>query len=455
MPATPATLILGAGRSGYGAAKLLHSRGEDCLVSDLKAPSPALARLFESLHIPIKLGPQGAELLAGIQRIIVSPGISPDITILQEARRRGLVVESEIDLALHQLDLPWIGITGTNGKSTCTTWLAQMLKAQGIKAAEVGNIGRSPSEVLAEKSQLDCLVVELSSYQISTSKTLKPKVSLFTSFAPDHLERHGSLENYFTAKWRLIEHTEPDGLVILSPAIWNQAMAFGLARPNCQVIWLDDGASDELPSDPLIERLVIKGGRVILEGQSFDLHSYGLKFSHEIRNAVMCILAAKELSQRPWLSLFESLTHLQRLPYRFQSVGFWDGQRVINDSKSTNVESTLTALTSLAEPCYLLLGGIAKEESFQPLLAHKGLIQHALIFGHSREHIAQDLAPLAPSLYPDLASAIKALTRLMKDKPRPVLFSPACASFDAFENFEARGLYLNDSLVRFLTSEDA
>lgn len=440
-----ATLILGAGRSGYGAAKLLHKRGISCVVSDIKAPPPALLAKFQALNIPLSIGPQEESLLDYADEIVVSPGISPAIAILQAARKRRLKITSEIDLALGAYSKPWIGITGTNGKSTCTHWLKQILQDLGYSSAELGNIGLSPSEVLAEQEDFDFLVVELSSYQIESSHKITPDLSLFTSFAPDHLERHGTLKNYFEAKWRLVCQTARDGHCILTDEIWQLAQEFQMPAPACQVIVVRTSPK-ALTLPDAIPLLEINNSSLCYEGNKIDLATAGFTYEHEMRNAAMCMLAAKLLTKNHWSSLVSSLSSLSRLPYRFQYIGNWKGQPVINDSKSTNVESTLVALRSLNQPCYLLLGGRAKQESFSPINTFQMLLPEVLVFGESRDKIAADLPDLAVSKHQNLAAALERLEYLMMKQARAVLFSPACASFDEFENFEARGLYFKEAV---------
>ncbi|MFW7378288.1 MAG: UDP-N-acetylmuramoyl-L-alanine--D-glutamate ligase [Oligoflexus sp.] len=439
-------LILGAGRSGFGAAKYLMKKGLPCLVSDIKSPSAELATRFAEIGAKVIIGPQESHLLDDISQVVVSPGISSDIKILQEAKRRQLTIRSEIDLSLAQSQLPWIGITGTNGKSTCTHWLNEILQGLNFRSVELGNIGVSPSEILADRQDFDFLVVELSSYQIDSSHILAPKISFFTSFSPDHLERHGSLEQYFQAKWKLLCQTKETGYCLLTEEIWQLSQAFQVSRPKAHLIILrSNGKLTEpqagvsyLDLDESNLCLSFQGERVSLSPHRF--------YQHEFRNVAMCLVAARLMTKVSWSDLVRSLTQLTRLPYRFQMIGSWQGKPVINDSKATNVESTLVAVSSLNQECYLLLGGRAKKESFEPLMDYKSILSEILVYGESQGKIVSDLQGLQLSRHTDLAAALKHLNRLMEQRPLSVLFSPACASFDGFENFEARGLYFNQAV---------
>lgn len=442
---TKPILILGAGRSGFGAAKFLKSQGLACIVSDLRAPSPALADRFAELTTQLRIGPQDANLLDGIEELIVSPGISPTIPLLQEARRRKLIIRSEIDLALAHYPMPWIAITGTNGKSTCTHWLNQILLHLNYRSTELGNIGTSPSEVLADQHGFDYLVVELSSYQIEGSRELSPAISFFTSFSPDHLERHGTLADYFRAKWQLLLQTKPDGYCILTEEILRQAQLYQLPKPSCRLIVVRTTAAISSQADDHLWHLDIEDSSLKFANDIVDLSRKNF-FQHEMRNAAMCLVAARLLTKASWPKLVESLSSLTNLSYRFQTLGHWSGKVVINDSKSTNVESTLTALASLNQSCYLLLGGKAKQESFIPIHKFSPLLTEVLVYGESKAKILVELADLPVSCHQDLAAALIHLENLMNQQPKAVLFSPACASFDGFENFEARGLYFSEAI---------
>lgn len=452
------SLVLGAGRSGLGATLLLTQRGEPCRVSALNPPATALASQFHKLGVEIIIGPQTNKLLENVHQLVVSPGIPLTIPLLREAKRRGLPILSEIELALLTYPHPWIGITGTNGKSTCTHWLYQIVAHQGVGVAEVGNIGLSPSEYLASfPTAQDYLMVELSSYQIESSPHIRPFGSLFISFSPDHLDRHQSLENYFKAKWRLIENTRHQGFCILSEPVWQMAQNLGCQLPESEIfVLVTDKPTNRRPSSQApastIVYVMIDGPQIRFSQKlpGFELSPTQFQYHHERQNLVMSLLAAQRLLGCSWDTLLDGLPHLSRLPYRFAKIGSWYGQVVVNDSKATNVEAALAALTSLSEPCYLLLGGQAKPESFKPLLNHSNLIQHALIFGASGQHIAHEIDSLPHTIYPNCAKALQALPELMHKEPKPVLFAPACASFDEFENFEARGLYFNKALQPYL-----
>lgn len=440
------TLVLGAGRSAYGAAKLLIKQGRKVLVSDIEEKFPEALGDIRALGARVVIGPQGPELLSGIDQIIVSPGLSPRIPILQAARERGIAVLSEIDIALAAFRGQILAVTGTNGKSTTTLLLAHFLNEMGVKAEASGNIGVPPSLLLAEDRVPEAFVLELSSYQLDFSQAIPNRASLFTSFAPDHLERHGTMEGYFAAKWKLILATAADGLALMPRKIVEAAIAFSAPIPRATIVQILEDDEELLPF-----------------GRSLPLHIRGTRLSSELWDEGVALPAALEIHNRLNVAaalaatrnrkpqvLVQSLSRFSWLPFRFERIGTIHGEAVYNDSKSTNVESTLIALRSLSKPSLIMLGGYSKGESFRPILACKERIGKLLVFGAAREQIAKDLVDLRPISFPTLKEALAQLGPILEKEPMPLVFSPANASFDEFKNFEDRGNVFNRSIASLL-----
>lgn len=452
----PKALILGAGRSGLGAALLLKSKDINCLISDIKSASPQTIATCKKHGIEIKIGPQTEDLLALRPMVICSPGIPQDIQILEKARSMGLVIKSEIDLALGNLGQDWIGVTGTNGKSTCTHWLAQLLTHAGHKSIAVGNIGMPPSEVLATSDRPGTFVVELSSYQIDSSFELQPHIVIFTSFSKDHLERHKTIRNYFLAKWKLVETLAEDGLLVTNQSVYKAALSFGCQLPKCKIIltYTEDETQTQIDLD--------KGNYVILTKSELQFYQNGkptslpnpFAYTHLSQNAAMSLVAAQHLTGKPIADLSKGFASLSPLPYRFEIIGTFSTHPIINDSKSTNVDSTLVAMKSLGKKTYLIIGGRKKLESFKPLLDFKKDILRLYIYGESKDDIADELSELNPLKCDNLSELLLLLKQDSNHQPASILFSPACASFDQFENFEARGLYFNKQIKQIFEVED-
>jgi UDP-N-acetylmuramoylalanine--D-glutamate ligase len=449
MPQT--TLILGGGRSALGAAKLLKKTGQDVRVSDIKEAYPEQAEALRSLGIDLLIGPQTPQLLEGVKQLIVSPGLSPEIPILQAARQRRIPIRSEIDLALDHFRGQVIGVTGTNGKSTTTTLIAHILQKLGHKALASGNIGVPPSLLIADGQAPDVFVLELSSYQLDYSKPIANTASLFISFSEDHMERHRTMERYFAAKWKLITATRAEGLCIMPQTIVRIAQTYKVQKPKAQLVQIisDDERPLRFADGPIVhintERGVVGGDGIAgLRELPPDLSF------HNQLNVTAALLAVQIVKKTPWQACAHTLPSYSWLAYRFERIGSVRGRPVWNDSKSTNVESTLVALKSIKEPAILLLGGYPKGEAFHPIAAFKDKICRLIAFGAAGARIAQDLAALHPIVYPTLREALEALPQTMREESASIVFSPACSSFDEFQNFEERGAFFNLKLGPYL-----
>jgi UDP-N-acetylmuramoylalanine--D-glutamate ligase len=446
------TLIIGAGRSALGAAKLLLRQGHRPLVSDIVEKFPEITQELRADGAELVIGPQTAELLTGISELVVSPGLSPDIPILQEARRRGLPILSEIDLALRVYEGTVMGVTGTNGKSTTTTLLAHLLQELGSKAEASGNIGIAPSLLIAEDRVPEILVLELSSYQLDFSQPIRNHCSLFMSFSPDHLERHGTMENYFKAKWKLMLATVESGRLIMPRRIVEQAHAYRVPFPKAPLIQIVVDAEEPYKAYGPTQIVHIDSQKGMVSGDGFpqaETLPTELSFHNQL-NVVASILAVRSLIEASWKDLMRGVGSYQWLPFRFQKIGSIQGYPVFNDSKSTNVESTLVALQSLREPAIVMLGGQPKGESFAPIAAFRDRIGKLIAFGAAGSKIESDLKDLNPVVFPSLKAALDAMSELLRQQPAPLVFSPACASFDEFKNFEERGAFFDQKLTPLL-----
>jgi UDP-N-acetylmuramoylalanine--D-glutamate ligase len=443
------TLIIGAGRSALGAAKLLLSQGQKPLVSDIAEKFPEVAQGIRAAGAELVIGPQTPELLQGISQLVVSPGLSPDIPILQEARKRHLPILSEIDIALAAFEGTVMGVTGTNGKSTTTTLLAHLLQELGNKAEASGNIGIAPSLLIAEGRVPEILVLELSSYQLDFSQPIRNHCSLFMSFSPDHLERHGTMENYFKAKWKLMLATVESGRVILPRRMLEHAKDYGVPFPKAPItqIVVDSETPYREYGPTQVVHIDSQKGRVSGDGlRQAEALPADLSFHNQL-NVVASILAVRSLiHDASWKDLMHAVSTYEWLPYRFQKIGTLNGHPVFNDSKSTNVESTLVALQSLRVPAIVMLGGYPKGESYAPIAAHRDRIGKLVAFGAAASKIQNDLKDLNPIVYPTLKAALGEIAELARQVPGPIVFSPACSSFDEFQNFEERGTVFNQIL---------
>lgn len=496
-------LILGAGKSGLAAARCLHARGADVFLSEAGSIAKEQQETLSALGVRFEEGAHGADALTGRTALVLSPGIPLDRPLPLAARKRGLPILSEIDVAAQALAADghsprFIAITGTNGKSTTTAYLAQLLARAGIKASGCGNLGMPFADAIAEKG-LDAFVIELSSYQLESTHFLRPHVTCVLNLQEDHLARYRHLDAYLKAKWRLTLLTRDDGVCFVDRSVAAHARRLGLAFPACRTILVEPGpqAGPDRPprregAQPGVERLLpVSGYGGLLPVHELSLQSdLGLESAqvdcvengqvrfrmdaargdagcdlevaqpcvpgpHNAWNLAFAAGAAlilgvpEETVRAQWeaaTSTYVPLPHrIEPVPCAYAAA---DAPRFWNDSKATNVQSTLVALRSFSGPLSVLLGGEPKGESFAPLAAElkarslaQGCELRAFCFGKAGAeiHAALESAGIpAAGPYARLVDACEdALHRARGHET--ILLSPACASFDEFRNFEHRG----------------
>ncbi len=413
--------VLGAANSGISAALLLKQHQAHVFVSEFKTISLEIKQRLKKHDIALEEnGHNIATICAEYDVLVVSPGIAPSSNIIIEAKKNNLIIMSEIELALYFIDsrIKLIGITGTNGKSTTTHYCAHLFNSGGLKTFSCGNIGLPLSEVVRVQENFDALCIELSSYQLEYNLPNIFDVSIFLNLQNDHLERHKTSENYLKAKWNLVLATKDNGICIIDKNVLEFAKKLSLPFPKCSII------SDFTHLQET--ELCLPGAHNLINMNGASIAGKFLGISKEI--------ILKEA--RKSTSTYEPLAHrLENVPTTLKQI-------FINDSKATNVESTLVALQSFHQPVHLLLGGVPKGDSY---LALKPFFNHPIVFvypfGEAGTKIYNELKEFASFLVKpshDMLSA--AQHALQKSKPEEIiLLSPACSSFDEFNNFEHRG----------------
>jgi UDP-N-acetylmuramoylalanine--D-glutamate ligase len=349
---------------------------------------------------------------------------------------RGAKVVAEVEYAYGFVDEPVIGITGTNGKSTTTALVAHLLAEAGRSVFVGGNLGTPLSDRVLEAGKRDVSVVELSSYQLEGIETFRPRVAVVTNLAPDHLDRYPSVEAYWEAKARIFRNQREEDFAVLNgddPVVLRHhegpARVFRFSRRERPTEGaFDDGTTLHvfgLPDDAGEEHYR-------------DL-SPALRGAHGRQNAMAGILAARLLGADP-ASVARGLASFPGLPHRLQSVGTFGGAEWIDDSKATNVESAMVALAAFPGPILWIAGGKGKGAPYAPLRPLlSGRVRLLLTIGEDGPRIQSELGDLVPSI---ACHTVEAAVRRAAEEVRPgevVLFSPACASFDQFRNFEERG----------------
>ena len=441
--------VLGLARSGAAVAALLSRRGHQVYASDSSA-SPAVKVAAESLALGGVVVEPGGHDLERIRRaatVVASPGIPPDAAPLAAAHAAGIPVVSEIDVALRALaDSRVIAVTGTNGKSTTTAMIGKMLTELGKRAAVAGNIGRPLSEVALWDRPPAWIALELSSFQLHDTPSLAPAVGVLTNLSPDHLDRYASVAEYYADKALLFRNAAGESVWVSNADDGDSArMIAGVAGRHARFsltkradAWLDREAG------------VLRLGRDEVMPRD-DLPLLG---SHNVANALAAALAVsvadesftgRDARER----IARALRNFKPLSHRLELLGEFGGVQWINDSKATNVGSTLVALASMEQPTVLLLGGRHKGESYKPLAREIGrTVTYVVAYGEAAPIIAAELGGMTDVRTPggSFEDAVAEARRLAAQGDA-VLLSPACSSYDMFANYEERG----DSFRRIVT----
>ena len=421
-------LVMGMGRSGVSAAEYAVSQGARVTVTDLREDCPRINGAKHTYGQHLRNEFTDADL------VIVSPGIpasAPDIVAAQEV---GVPVISELAFAaeiLQHRGIPILAITGTNGKSSVSWFIGQILKGAGLDVFVGGNFGTALTDLVASDERPDFAVVEVSSYQLELPGQLTPIAAAVLNLAPDHLGRHGTMENYAKTKTDLFRNMTESGYAALPKHAANNPdnlLKHGGTRAQC--IWLD--------GDPG----VIRDGDIIsLHGTPddgvLDMTTLGLLGDHNRDNAataaLLCVCAQLPRAQID----FSKLT---ALPHRLQPVHESGGVTWVNDSKATNVDAAIVGINGIERPMIALLGGAGKAGSDYSRLndALQNTTKLVVCFGAAGTEIASALTHHTVTCVPTLSDAVQAAAHAAEPEDI-VLLSPACASFDEFNNFEERG----------------
>lgn len=428
-------IVLGAARSGISAAEVLLSLGADVTLTDIaplhEMPEAERSALQE-MDIRLVTGSHPVSLLDGADLIVKNPGISPEIEFMQIARQRGIKWISELELAWLVTEAEVLAVTGTNGKTTTTALAGEIFSRSDRPVAVGGNIGLPLTNISFGKGPEWLLVVETSSFQLEDCYKLRPRVAIFTNITPDHLDRHKTMDNYIAAKLRLIQNqTEQDFAVVnlddpvLSGLQFGRAKVIGYSLQNRQ------GADCYIQDNWFCWR-----GTPVARVDSLVIPG-----CHNLLNALGAIAAAMVM-QVPVAEIARGLRGFAGVEHRLEFAGEHRGVKFYNDSKATNPESTRTALQSFNDRVFLLAGGYDKGADFRglvPLIQEK--VEHLFAFGKTGEIIRGQLVQEGygkVTVAPNLSESFR-LAAAVAEPGDIVLLSPACASWDQYNNFEERG----------------
>lgn len=431
-------VVIGLGKAGLATVDDLLRQGLRVKVSDRREreaiDAATLARL-EQAGVELECGGHSLEFLHGADMVIPGPGVPLDLPVLVAAREQGITVCGELALAAGRFAVPVIAVTGSNGKTTVTSLIGALLRAVGRKPFVGGNIGTPLLEYFADPSPYDCVVLELSSFQLDLAGTFRPNIGLLLNITPDHIDRHGTLAAYTSAKQRLFAHQRPGDMAILGG---DDAVA--AATPiNDGVLALHFGRSEGCAAR-IADGVVHLGLHLAgMDTTHFALAGTTLHSSVNQLNAAAAILAVT-LAGGDAAGITAGLASYAPPPHRMAEVAVIDGVRYINDSKATNIGALEAALAGCEAPVVLIAGGRDKGSDYR-LLAEviSRRVKHLVLLGEAAPLMQAALGALVPTTR---VTTMEAAVRLSQEKAVAgdlVLLAPGCASFDMFSGYDERG----------------
>ncbi|NVK05219.1 MAG: UDP-N-acetylmuramoyl-L-alanine--D-glutamate ligase [Flavobacteriia bacterium] len=430
-------VVLGAGESGVGAAILAKKLGMNVFVSDMGAIDERYRDELEKREIPFEEGQHTEAKILKAKTVIKSPGIPEKAPLIQKLRAKETEIISEIEFAFRHTDSTIVAITGSNGKTTVTSLTYHVLKNGGLDVGLGGNIGKSFAWMVAEDPH-EFYVLEISSFQLDDSYKFAPYISILTNITPDHLDRYDhKMENYVASKFRILQAQKKTDHFIYCGDDMETIKGLGRfkIKPNAHPFSLEHPVDDGAYYDSENERIIIT-----IDEESMNIDELALQGKHNTYNSMAAGMASRLLNIRKE-TIRESMADFDALEHRLEPVMEIHGIEFINDSKATNVNSTYYALESMKKRLVWIVGGVDKGNDYTSLIPMVGQKVKAIVcLGKDVQKIHDEFENVveiltdAQSMHDAVAAAYK-----LADKGEAVLLSPACASFDLFENYEDRG----------------
>jgi len=432
-------LVMGMARSGCAAAALLVRQGARVTVTDVKKAEELSAAVEELSPLGVKIETNGhhPDTLKLAELIVISPGVPVEQPVLAEVKARGVMIISELELGYWFCRGRIIAVTGTNGKTTTVHLLARMIQDAGLTYVMAGNMGMPFTAVAESIPEKGVTILEVSSFQLETVKSFRPQVAAVLNITPDHLDRYSGMQAYVEAKARIMrKQTSKDILVLnaedkFSPLLSTQApgrvLTFSREQPpEIEGVWVEKGK--------IKYRFFGLG-----QGDLMSADELLIPGSHNLENALAVIAIGLTLGI-PIRSMPRTLHQFRGVPHRLETVALLDGIRFVNDSKGTNVNAVIKALQSYDAPIVLILGGRDKQGEFtslRELLAARA--RAVVVMGEAAETISHQIKDAVQVIREkELPAAVRSAAKIAQEGD-VVLFSPGCASFDQFSNFEERG----------------
>ena len=438
-------LVVGLARTGIATAKFLKAKGSLVTATEVK-PKEEMGEAVQALKgmdISTEWGGHQTEAFLKQDIIVVSPGVDLSIEPIQKAVKYGVRVISEIELAYHFIHVPIIAVTGTNGKTTTTLLVGEMLKEDGRKVGVGGNVGE-PLILFADgKDRWEVLVVEISSFQLEAIEDFRPRISVLLNITEDHLDRYPRYDDYIEAKVRIFANQNSGDLAVLN-------------RDDPIVMQLREKVKAKKVLFSLKEKLgkgAFSNGQTISlrlggEGEEYSLAKTPLKGIHNVEN-MMAALTTARIFGCSKKAIQDVLNRFKGLEHRLEFVREIGGVRFYNDSKGTNVGSVVKSLQSFSEPVTLIAGGKDKNGDLSPLEALiQKRVKHLILIGEAKDRMNRELGGLTDTF---MAKTMEKAVLLAHQKAKAgevVLLSPACSSFDMFKDYKERGKVFKEAVKR-------
>ncbi len=444
-------LVIGLGKTGISTARFLAGRGASVVVADDKPPAEMgdAATALAGLDLRFNLGSPDAAVLSGVDLIIPSPGVPPVHPLLAEGVRRNIPVLAEIEVAFRFLKRPVIAITGTNGKTTVTTLVGEMLRASGRRVFVGGNIGEPLIGYVDGPQQEEFAVLEVSSFQLQWIERFRPAVAVLLNVTCDHIDYHGTFDAYRAAKERIFENQGPGDVAVLNAdAPWASPLT---RRLKSKALFFSSKA--EVPGG-----MFLRGDELILreDGEDREVYPAGMirvPGTHNVENVMAAILACRACGC-PREGIIEAVCSFRGVAHRIEFAGEKNGVAFYDDSKGTNVDAVARALETFSRPVILLLGGRDKGGDFGSLAEgiRRG-VKEMILFGEARETIGRMIGGIVKTR---LATTLgEAVEQAWTDASAGdvVLLSPGCASFDEFKDYRERGNFFQGMVRKIIAGE--
>jgi UDP-N-acetylmuramoylalanine--D-glutamate ligase len=437
--------VLGLGKSGLAAARWLDAEGASVTVSEIRRREdldPEFLQGIAGMRVRLETDGHREETLLNSDMIVISPGVPTDLPVLKQAAAKGIAVLGEMELASRLIRVPMVAVTGTNGKSTVTSFLGSVIRSAGFRVFVGGNLGTPLMECVTQGRALDYAVVEVSSFQLDTAETFCPQIAVLLNITPDHLDRYPDYEAYEASKLSIFRNQGPGQFAILNdedprlaafrPRGVGTVFRYGMERSEHRQAWVEGKRLlTAIPGkDPL----------------SFHLHRFRLPGRHNLENLMAVVLAGLALGvSRP--ALQDGIDRFPGLPHRIEWVGAWGGITFYDDSKATNVDAAIRSILSFDRPVVLIAGGRHKGADYAPLVeAAQGRLRKAVFLGEAKSLLAGSFGENLPfTLAEDMRDAVAQAVKSAR-KGDVVLLAPACSSFDMFTDYAHRGRVFREAV---------